>query len=128
MDASLTFESNKISAEDLHHITRDVCNTLNRETEVHASLPETPGKPGDRGFSIPPATIVFAVELLTHSFAIVIGESLLMILRTHFERNPSMKAKLRTKSGDEVVLDSESLQPGRIEETGKHVAKILSEP
>ena len=52
MDAALKLTSIDLDAEDLQDLSRDLANTLNRETELEATLPEESGEPGTRGDAI----------------------------------------------------------------------------
>ena len=139
MELTLTLQSPAISEEALHDLTRDLCNTLNRETEMSATLPEASGEPGARGVPIQPLIEIAiqgtkvagsfvagsAHEVMCHSIGIVIGESLLMTLKPFLERHSSLKATVRDRSGNERVVDVESVQPGRIRQTARDLDEAM---
>ena len=49
MDVGLTIASDEFSDEDLLVLSRDLCMTMNLETDIHAHLIEEPGEAGSRG-------------------------------------------------------------------------------
>jgi hypothetical protein len=147
MELTLSLQSDAISEEALYDITRDLCKTLNQETEVRATLPEAAPDPGARGAWIPAAIqmafqgaqmvgdvvggVVGGVvkdyhhEVLAHSIGLVLGESVLKILKPLFERHPSLKATVRDKVGNERVLDLKSVQRDNLQQTAKDLDQTL---
>ncbi|MGA7927813.1 MAG: hypothetical protein WCA20_17730 [Candidatus Sulfotelmatobacter sp.] len=139
MELTLTLQSDAISEETLYDITRDLCRTLNQETEVRATLPEAAPEPGARGAWIPAvihiifqgAQMVGGVvkdyqhDVLAHSIGLVIGESVLIGLKPIFERHPSLKATVRDKVGNERVLDLKSVQPDNLRQTAKDLDALI---
>jgi hypothetical protein len=141
MQVTLTVQADALSPEVMHDLTRDLCTTLNREANVEASLAEAPAGPGARGVEILPGAIhILATyvapavhgigtavpDVLKHGGGVVLGESVLMVLRPYFDRFPFFKAKLHDKHGNELTLNSESVRPERMQQTIKDINETLT--
>lgn len=141
MPVTLTVQADALSPEALNDLTRDLCHTLNQEANVRASLPEAPASPGARGAALIPHMIEIVAQIvvpavqgishhvpeaLTHTSAVVLGESILMVLRPYFDRFPLFKAKFHGLHGNELVINSESVRPEHVQQTIKDINETLS--
>jgi hypothetical protein len=119
--ATLTLNADGMSEKALFDLTRDLCNTLNRQAPVQAKLAEAPAGAGARADLSLSAQI--ALDICTHGTAIIIGETVLSLLKTQFGRFPNMKALLRNEKGEELELSAESVKP----ENSAQVVSAISE-
>jgi hypothetical protein len=119
--ATLTLQADGLSEKALFDLTRDICNTLNRQAPVRAKLAEGPAGPGAKADLSYGATIL--LDIFTHGTGIIVGETVLSLLRTQFGRFPSMKAFLRDEKGGELELSAESAKP----ENSAQIAKAIND-
>jgi hypothetical protein len=64
MQVTLTVQADALSPEALNDLTRDLCQTLNREANVRASLAEAPASPGAKGVALLPHIIEIVVPAM----------------------------------------------------------------
>jgi hypothetical protein len=111
MGVTLSLGTPQLALEDLHDLTRDLCNTLNRETDLKATLPEEAPRAGAKGDPITVGTI--ALAFITSGAAV----KLFGVLTSYFERNSSMQIELERDDGKNLSIRAENVRPDRIEET-----------
>lgn len=119
MDVTLKVFSSGLAAEDLQDLTRGLCNTINKETELIATLPGESGKAGMKG-----APIELGQILLT---ALTSGTivALFNVLKSYFERKPSLEIEFERTDGKKFKIQAEQLDKTRIEDSFKLANKFL---
>jgi hypothetical protein len=111
MGVTLSINAPALDRADLQALTRDLCTTLQRETDLEAKLPEREGGHGLKGDPITIGTIVLA--LVTSGAAAKLFE----VLRAYFERNSKMEIDFERDDGKKISIKAENLATGSIEET-----------
>lgn len=119
MDATLSIASADLVAEDLQHLTHNLCRTLNRETEVEAMLPEQSGGAGTKGDPITLSTLM--LTFLSSGAAV----ALFNVLKSYFERSPSLEMELQRKDGKIFKLRAKNLHSDQINQTMELVHAFL---
>jgi hypothetical protein len=120
MDSTLSISSDHLDAEALQDFTRDLCNTINRETAIRATLAESASEAGVKGAEIGLGTII-----LTLIGSSGVAVSLINVLRAYFQRSRHLRITIDTKNGNRIELDGTNLEPGQIENTIKLLNKAL---
>jgi hypothetical protein len=111
MSISLQIEESGLPEEDLQEITRELCQTINDETEISAELQVGESVPGSRG---EPITIgVIALAFLTSGAAV----ALFKVIKAYFERNRSLKIIFKRSDGETLELGAENLSADQIDDT-----------
>jgi len=123
MDVTLTIQADALSAEALQDLTRDLSRTLNREADVRAAPVEVPAGPGARAAGLEQSSVL--VQIFAHGTGVVVGETILLLLRPYFERLPSLLIKARGPRGREVTVGAQSLQPERLQQTVGDIRAVL---
>ena len=118
VDATLKIVSSDLAAEELQALTREVSQTVNKETEVSATLPEVAGERGTKGDPITLSTIV----LTALSSGTVVA--LFNVLKTFLERRPSLE-KLQRTDGQKFKVRAEHLDKTQLEQTMKLANEFL---
>jgi len=132
-EVTLSIQADTLSEEALHDLTRELCRTLNRETDVRATLAEAPAAPGMKGDAqllnsivmVLPHAEAFFREVLPHAVGHVVGGAVLAALVPFFERIRDLKLIFRDKNGKEHVLDSKSVRQDRRKQSAKAGKKKL---
>ena len=119
MDAHLTIACDELPIEDLQNLTQDISTTLNDETDVTATLPEEAGGAGTKGDPVTLATIV----LTALSSGTVVA--LFNVLKTYFERKPSLRIEFERKDGEKFKVRAEQLNKNQVDETIKMANNFL---
>ena len=102
-DVTLSLVAKGSDPEQLHAITSDLCNTLNRETDVEAHLPEKMAEAGAKGDPITIGTVVLAF-LTTGAAA-----KLFDVFKSYFERDPKLEIELERKDGERLKIRAEDV-------------------
>ena len=121
MDATLKIISSDLATEDLQNLTHELFCALNEETETTATLPEEPGEGGAKGDPITLGTIV----LTALSSGTVVA--LFNVLRTYFERKPSLEMEFQRSDGQKFKIRSEQLDKSQVEQAMKLAKEFLRE-
>ncbi len=111
MDTKLKIISTDLGAEDLQNLTRDLAKTLNKETDVAASLPEGTGDVGDKGDPITLGMILLAA-LEGGAVAALFG-----VLKAYFERKPLLTMEFERQDGQKFKIQAEHLDENQIAKT-----------
>lgn len=132
MEVTLSLESNALSPEEIAELTRELCNTLDEQPNLQATIPQTPAPPGSRADGVVLYHLIQLLvgpmgDVLKHAGGVVVGESVLVYLRPYFERVPSLTMKLRNQLGREFTLTSESVAPHRIQQTVKEINQSVGD-
>lgn len=111
MEATLKITSDDLDEKKLQDLTRDLTNTLNRETVLTATLPEEAGEEGAKGDPITLGTILLAA---IKSGAVV---ALFEVLKAYFERKPSLAIEIERGDGQKIKIGAEQLDEEQIGKT-----------
>lgn len=112
MAITLSLTSKELPEEILQDLTQDLCRTINIETDARARLLEKPPTvPGTRGEPITLGALVLA--FLTSGTAVALIE----ILKTYFERSPSLEIELQRKDGHKLKISTSHIHPDQIHHT-----------
>lgn len=118
MNATLTLTSDDLDDDDIQALTRDLANTINRESdEVSASLPEGPARAGMRGDPVTVGTII-----LTLIGAGGVAVKLVEVLKSYVERPNHLKVTVKNGRGESVEIDGSNLSRQQLD----GVIKILN--
>lgn len=98
MNATLSLHSSRMAAEDIQELTAELLQSIKRDTDVSATLPEQAGRPEDKGDLSVLGEIVLAV--LNPGTVI----AFLQILQPYFNRHPSVTMKIKAANGNELEL------------------------
>ena len=111
MKATLKLVSSGLAEEDLQELTHDLCNLVNAETAVSASLVTQPSVRGTRG---DPITIgALALAFLTSGSAV----ALFQVAKTIFERKPTLEMEFEREDGKKLKIRAEQMKAGQIDQT-----------
>lgn len=111
MSISLRIEAPTLSEEDLQEVTRELCHTINDETDISAEMQVGDSVRGGRG---EPITVgLLLLSFLTSGAAV----ALLEVIKAHFERNRSLKIVFRRPDGEILQVSAENLRAGQIDDT-----------
>ena len=116
----LQLQDPEAEAGQLQAITRDLAQTLDRQLEITASLPEGDSEPGKKG---DPQAIGAILLQLAGSGGVIF--SLLGILKTWFERKPTLEVELQRADGAKFKVRAESLRHGEFDELRKQITDFL---
>jgi hypothetical protein len=113
MDATLKVISGDITTHDLQDLTQDLCNTMNNETELKAAIPEKQGNVGEKGGAIELGQIL--ITALTSGTIV----SLFNVLKSYFEREPSLEFEFTRSDGTTLKIHEKQLGKTQIDNTMK---------
>ena len=91
-------------------MTADLCRTIIKETDIEAKLAEGAFEKGAKGEPINLGLIV--LTFLRSGSAI----ALLNIMKSYFEREPSIKMTIRRKDNTEITIDAKNMRPELMKE------------
>ena len=121
MDVTLSIASDDLDDEEVQGLTRDLCTTLNRETDVKGTIAEQEAGSGTRGGEIEIGTI--ALAFLTSGSAV----AMFNVFKAYFDRKSTLSVKLRKSDGTELVLQAENLSLDHIDRTFELANEFLGE-
>lgn len=111
MAISLQIEAPTLSEEVLQEITRDLCQTINSETDISAETQVGESVPGSRGEPITLAML--ALSFLTSGAAVALFE----VIKVYFERNATLKITFKRPDGETLEVGAENLRADQIDKT-----------
>ncbi|CAK8713457.1 hypothetical protein GKODMF_05035 [Candidatus Electrothrix gigas] len=118
MNAILRLHDNQMSDEGMQELTFELKNSLNRETDLTAQLPEETGGLGTKGDAVTIGDIFIAA---LSSGTVV---ALLQVLKSYVERKPTLRIEIERPDGSKMTLEAEHLRPGQIEQTTRAVQQL----
>jgi hypothetical protein len=127
MHVTLSLTSNDLDAERLQELTRDLCRTLNQETDVQATLVEHPSEAGAKGGFLAEVGNI-ALLVTEHAGGVVLGHLFIDILKSYWERATSMKVELQREDGQKLVLQSEHVEPAHVQRTMEEAGRFFGGP
>jgi hypothetical protein len=111
VDATLSLTSAELDSEELHDLTRDLCQMLNEETDIQAVIGQSSPKVGSKGDPVTLGTL--ALTFLTGGSAV----ALIRVLGIYFSRKESLDVTLERNDGSKIKIKAENLRPEQIERT-----------
>lgn len=121
MAVMLSLKSVDLNSDDLQDITRNLCNTLNRETDVEAKQAESNGSTGYKGDPITIGAIILA--FLTGGAA----SSMFNVLQAYLERAPSLEMEFQHPDGKKLTIRAKDVDPEQIENTWQKAREFFKE-
>jgi hypothetical protein len=119
MDVTLKLSAADLDAEDLQDLTLELAKTLDRETDLHANLPEEHGGPGTKGDAITLGQIILTA-LSSGTVVALFG-----VLKSYFERKPSLAMELQRADGRNFKVAAEHLDKNQVNQTIKLANEFL---
>jgi hypothetical protein len=109
MNIELALTAEDLNEETLQGLTRELCTTINQQTNVRASLGEQKSGVGTKGDPITIGSIVLAV-LGTGGGAV----ALINVFKSYVDRSKELCIKLKKPSGEEIELSSKNIDGDEI--------------
>jgi len=119
MQGFLVMRSADLEPEYIQTLTRELSLTLNRETDVRAQPAGGPAEPGTKGDPITLGSL--ALTFLTSGAAV----ALIKVLETYVGRKRSLEVELARPDGKKLVIKSQDLAAGQIQETENLVSRFF---
>lgn len=119
MEVLLTLSSGSLSGAPLQDLTRQLCTTLNRETDVAATTPEAAADDGSKGDLISLGTLL--LTFMTSGAAVALFE----VAKAFFERDSSLVLELERPDGAKFVVRGENVGRGQIDKTIETARRFL---
>ncbi|MCI5181938.1 MAG: hypothetical protein D3921_05380 [Candidatus Electrothrix sp. AW1] len=119
MNALLRLHDNQMSDEGMQELTFELKNSLNRETDLTAQLPEETGGLGTKGDAVTIGQIILAAVGGGGAIA-----ALMPVLKAYVERKPTLRIEIERPDGSKMTLEAEHLRPGQIEQTTRAVQQL----
>ncbi|MCI5194647.1 MAG: hypothetical protein D3919_00145 [Candidatus Electrothrix sp. AW5] len=119
MNAILNLHDNQMSDEGMQELTFELKNSLNRETDLTAQLPEEAGGLGTKGDAVTIGQIILAAVGGGGAIA-----ALMPVLKAYVERKPTLRIEIERPDGSKMTLEAEHLRPGQIEQTTRAVQQL----
>jgi hypothetical protein len=119
MAVNLTLSSKELDNEDIQELTTDLCQTIVKETDIDAKIPEGPSQAGVRG---EPITLgLLALTFLGGGSAV----ALFNVFKSYFDRESSLKLDLQREDGTTLTINAQNMKPEQIEDTLTKFEKFL---
>ena len=121
MQVKLTLLSDTVSDDALDELTRDLCATLNEETEVSAKMAEGALEPGAKGDAMSLGTLL--LTFLSSGTAVALFE----VAKAFFERNSNLELELERPDGAKMVVRAKNVDAERIDSTLNEAREFFGE-
>jgi hypothetical protein len=121
MAIALFLSSNELDDEKIQGLTLDLCKTLERETDVTATLAEGSSLPGTKGEPIILATII--LSFITSGAA----AAMFNVFKSYFDRNSTLEMEFQRKDGKNFRIKAQNLSPKQFDHTMQQAKEFLSE-
>jgi len=109
MAEKLSISSSELSDDRIMALTVDLCQALNKETEIEARFAESKAKDGAKG---EPNSIELILTALTSGTAV----ALFNVLKSFVDREPSIKVTIKRKDGVRIYIDAKNIKINQIKE------------
>ena len=110
MNATLSLHDSRMAAEDLQGLTTKLLRSIHQETELTAELPEEQGGSGAKGDTVTTGQLL----LVALSSGTVV--TLLQVLKSYVERQPSLKMNIEAPDGRKLTIEAAHFSAGQIEQ------------
>ncbi len=121
MQVKLTLLSDAVGDDGLDELTRDLCATLNEETEVSAEMAEGALEPGAKGDAMSLGTLL--LTFLSSGTAVALFE----VAKAFFERNSNLELELERPDGAKMVVRAKNVDAERIDSTLNEAREFFGE-
>ena len=121
MQVKLTLLSDAVGDDALDELTRDLCATLNKETEVSAEMAEGALEPGAKGDAMSLGTLL--LTFLSSGTAVALFE----VAKAFFERNSNLELELERPDGAKMVVRAKNVDAERIDSTLNEAREFFGE-
>ena len=122
MGVTVSLSTSSISSDDLQVLTQDLCNTVNAETDLSASLARGESVVGGKGDPITIGAIVLA--FITSGAAV----TLMTVLKSYVERNSTLEIELDAGDGKKLKISAENLSNERFQQTVGLAQQLVGGP
>ena len=116
----LIIYDDNLSEDKLHDLTRDLCQAINKETDIEAEILQGEAEPGSRGRRITVGVLV--LSFLTGGSAVALCD----VLKTYVMRNDSLVIEI-TRGKNTVKINSQNIESKQVEQLLKSI-KPLTDP
>ena len=103
--------SERLEPTELQALTRELASSINRNTEVHAELPDGEAGPGDRGDPVTLGAIVLG--FISSGAAVALFE----VMKAYLERDKSLTMVFERSDGNKLMIEAENLSANRIDKS-----------
>ena len=121
MQVKLTLLSDAVGDDGLDELTRDLCATLNKETDVSAKMAEGALEPGAKGDAMSLGTLL--LTFLSSGTAVALFE----VAKAFFERNSNLELELERPDGAKMVVRAKNVDAERIDSTLNEAREFFGE-
>jgi hypothetical protein len=119
--AALIISSSETDPHNLQEVTRDLCKTINRETDIEAAIPESPGVAGSKGDAITIGTIVLG--FITGGGAV----ALINVLKAYIDRGSQLEVKFEMNRRS-LTINAKNVDSEEIDRTFEKAQQFFSQP
>ena len=109
MTINLTLNGPLIGQETIQQLTRDLCATINQQTDLKASIGERSAGISIRGDPVTIGQIALAIVGVGGGATALIG-----VFKSYVERSKELRIKLKKTSGDEIEVSSKNIDTDEI--------------
>lgn len=115
MNLTLSLSSSQLDDDDLQALTRQLCNEINRETDINADLVAQDSE-NSKGKQLQLGTIALAFLLDSGKVAAVaapyMAATMLLIelIRLYIEREPSLQFEVQRTDGTRVIVHCKNIE------------------
>lgn len=110
MPTTLKISSSELNDERIQSLTLSLCKTIAEETDIEVELVKNLAKRGERGEPITAGLVILTA--LSSGSAV----ALFNLLKSYFEREPSIKISIKRENGREVLIDAKNIKFNEIKE------------
>lgn len=118
--AALIISSSETDPHNLQEVTRDLCKTINRETDIEAAISESPGVAGSKGDAITIGTIV--LSFITGGGAV----ALINVLKAYIDRGNQLEMKFEMNDKS-LTINAKNVDSEEIDRTFEKAQEFFSQ-
>ena len=119
MNCRLSLASAELDAEGLQRLTREFCNTANREDDLQAEMAYGTAAPGAK------AGELVQIGNLALTFLSSAAVALINVCKSFFERNSSLEMSVEREDGKKLTVKAQNVGSGHIARTLEAVREFL---
>lgn len=121
METKAKIRCDELTDDELLDLSTELSQMINDETDVTATPEETEATPGARGDGVAIGSLV--LSFLSSGTA----GSLVGVLKTFFERRPSLVIEVESGDGRRMKIEAGSLRAGQVDQTISMVERFVGE-
>lgn len=119
MVVTLSVSSPELSNERIQALTRDLCGTITKETDIEAELAKGTAQKEAKG---EPITLgLIALTFLSSGTAV----ALLEVLKSYLARESTLEITLERNDGAKLIINAKNLEKEQINETFRRAKDFL---